>query len=437
MLEASSLYFETVDIDYTQTSMFHNSDRYSLWTVMGSTIRMAQSQGLHRDGASLDLSPFKVEMRRRLWWYIVSLDQRLSELVGAESCLPQSTDTMLPCNCNDTDFGPDMPEAPIKQIRATEMTFCQAKYEIVRYLYERGSLTNHDRKNSEAKGCGCDGDGGASSNNSGGSSIQRSLTDLKSFLEENFLRFCDPVVPVQFLATMVTRSTICKLMQMALHRIARPPDVRPPANVTASTSTSIQAQASAVTNEPFQLAARNLEYDNLIHSSRSLRGFLWYVRFFIPWGAPVYVLKTLAGRGDWDQAMQSAWSQIEELYEHHYEYIENDTDIHLLIGELTLQAWAAREAFLKYTPSSPVNAKWSSTLPPMIPVLQQKHRIRQQQQQQQRHIHHQQQSLNKGVDVPNEGPYLGDFSGLDPLLSCLPDFVDPMFVPREWVNWAS
>jgi hypothetical protein len=320
-----------------------------------------------------------------------------------------------------------MIEAPTKRLGATEMTFCQAKYEIVRYLYERGSIASLDRKSGEIKGSGGNVDGGASSNSSSSGSLKRSLTDLKSFLEESFLRFCDPVVPVQFLATMVTRSTICKLMQMALHRIARPPDIRPAANV------------AAPTNEPFQLASRNLEYDNLIHSSRSLRGFLWYVRFFIPWGAPVYVLKTLAGGGDWDQAMQSAWSQIEELYEHHYEYIESDTDIHLLIGELTLQAWAARENFLKSAAGSAMNAKWSSTLPPMIPVLQQKHRVRQQQQQQQRHHHHHhhQQGLNKYPNIPNEGPYLGDFGGLDPLLSCLPDFVDPLFVPGEWVNWTS
>lgn len=428
---------EIADIDYAQTSMFHNSDRYSLWTVMGSTIRMAQSQGLHRDGASLELSPFKVEMRRRLWWYIVSLDQRLSELVGAESCLPQSTDTMLPCNCNDADLEPDMTGAPTERSGATEMTFCQAKYEIVRYLYERGSISSLDRKSGEGEGKG---DGGTGSNDSGSGSLKRSLTDLKSFLEENYLRFCDPVVPVQFLATMVTRSTICKLMQMALHRIARPPDIRPPANTAAPIATSGQPQPATPTNEPFQLASRNLEYDNLIHSSRSLRGFLWYVRFFIPWGAPVYVLKTLAGRGDWDQAMQSAWSQIEELYEHHYEYIESDTDIHLLIGELTLQAWAVRENFLKTVAESGMNAKWSSTLPQMVPVLHQKHRLRQQQQQQQQrhqHQHHSQQSLNKYCNIPNDGPYLGDFSNLDPLLSCLPDFIDPLFVPGEWANWTS
>lgn len=414
---------------------------------MGSTIRMAQSQGLHRDGASLGLSPFKVEMRRRLWWYIVSLDQRLCELIGAESCIPQSTDTMLPCNCNDADLSCDMAEAPTARIGATEMTFCQAKYEIVQYLYERGSIASFDRKNSEGTG----------SSSSG--SQKRSLADLKSFLEENYLRFCDPVVPVQFLATMVTRSTICKLMQMALYRIARSPDVRPAANTTASasistsTSAAAAAAAAAVTNEPFQLATRNLEYDNLIHSSRSLRGFLWHVRFFIPWGAPVYVLKTLAGRGDWDQAMQSAWSQIEELYEHHPEYIGSDTDIHLIIGELTLQAWAARESFLLKSASASASSSFGvgvkhhrpAVLPPMISGLQQKHRTRQQyqqqqQQQQQQHYHHHNhgyQGLNKGVNLPHEVPYLGDLGASDPLLNSLPDFVDPLLMAGEWVNWSS
>ncbi|KAL5330518.1 hypothetical protein ACEPPN_000035 [Leptodophora sp. 'Broadleaf-Isolate-01'] len=37
------------------------------WALMRSAIGVAQSMGLHRDGNIFKLSPFDVEMRRRLW----------------------------------------------------------------------------------------------------------------------------------------------------------------------------------------------------------------------------------------------------------------------------------------------------------------------------------------------------------------------------------
>ena len=117
--------------------MLHTSDASSLWILMGSAIRMAQSQGLHRDGAVLGLPPFEIEMRRRLWWYIVTLDGRLTELMGSESSLPKSMDTLLPSSFNDSDLEPDMTTLPEERIGTSEMTFCLLKYEIARFLRDQ------------------------------------------------------------------------------------------------------------------------------------------------------------------------------------------------------------------------------------------------------------------------------------------------------------
>src|SRR5690242_19811923 len=119
-----------------QTSMLLTADPSSLGTLMGSAIRMAQSQGLHRDGTALGLSAFETEMRRRLWWYIVTLDERLTELAGSESSSFRFTDTALPSNVNDADLEPDMPKLPRERTGASEMTFCLVKYEIARFMRE-------------------------------------------------------------------------------------------------------------------------------------------------------------------------------------------------------------------------------------------------------------------------------------------------------------
>jgi hypothetical protein len=57
----------------------HDDSRF-VWTLTGLAIRLAQSLGLHRDGEVFNLPPFNVEMRRRLWWQVVTLDVRSSEV---------------------------------------------------------------------------------------------------------------------------------------------------------------------------------------------------------------------------------------------------------------------------------------------------------------------------------------------------------------------
>lgn len=298
--------------------MLHSSDVSTLWALMGSAIRMAQLQGLHRDPAAFELPPFEVEMRRRLWWYIITLDSKVSELMGIESSSPRVMDTLLPSNVNDGDLEVGMEMPPQERPGASEMIFCLLQYEITRFLQNYGPRPfgsepppGHRPAKEREK---------------------RSFADLEGFLEHKFLRFCDPVVPVQFLTATIARSTMCKFKQMAHHRRNRPTNAN--GERTASPPKS---------NVALNIAARNIEYDNLIHSSRSLRGFLWFVNFIFPWGAPIFMLKILASRTQWDDEMETAWTQMEELHEHHPEWREEDRIMHFIVGGLTLKAWAARE----------------------------------------------------------------------------------------------
>ena len=60
----------------------HESPRF-VWMMFGLLNRMAQYLGLHRDGShSPHLSVFEVEMRRRVWWTMCLLDQKVSEDQG-------------------------------------------------------------------------------------------------------------------------------------------------------------------------------------------------------------------------------------------------------------------------------------------------------------------------------------------------------------------
>ncbi|OJJ44452.1 hypothetical protein ASPZODRAFT_794491 [Penicilliopsis zonata CBS 506.65] len=269
------------------TSMLDN-DPNELWSLFGTVLRLAQSQGLHRDGEVLGLKKnvLESEMRRRVWWYLVTLDARLAELVGADTSSAR-TDTRIPLHVNDADLAPDMQSVPPERAEACDMTFCRLKYEIAQFTARKPPLPTQSLL----------------------------LSQLEGSLEARYLRSLDPVDPVQFLSSLATRSSLCKLRQATT----------------------------------LSLADRTVAYDNLIHASPSLARFLWHVRFFFPWGAPVFTLQFLAAHPDWDAAATKAFNTLLQLYAHHPEFLEEAaTNVTgRILGGLMLKAWAVRESFLK------------------------------------------------------------------------------------------
>ncbi|OJJ84645.1 uncharacterized protein ASPGLDRAFT_74065 [Aspergillus glaucus CBS 516.65] len=75
-------------------------DTRLVWAASAVVVRVAQGQGLHRDGQYLGLSPFDAEIRRRIWWHICILDMLCSGDQGTDSQIqPGMFDTRLPSNC--------------------------------------------------------------------------------------------------------------------------------------------------------------------------------------------------------------------------------------------------------------------------------------------------------------------------------------------------
>ncbi|OJJ45977.1 hypothetical protein ASPZODRAFT_142614 [Penicilliopsis zonata CBS 506.65] len=95
-----------------------------VWVLNGLAIRLAQSIGLHRDGASLQLSPFETEMRLRLWWHLCVLDSRAPEDQGFQPTVDVTNRGLrLPLNVNDNQIYPDMKSLPVESHGWTEMSF--------------------------------------------------------------------------------------------------------------------------------------------------------------------------------------------------------------------------------------------------------------------------------------------------------------------------
>ena len=97
----------------------------STWSLIGLAMRIAQGLGLHRDGDGHALSPFEGEIRRRLWWQILTLDMRASEDRGTESTFVEaSSNTSMPRNLNDEDFTYNSQHPLDGRTGPTQITLC-------------------------------------------------------------------------------------------------------------------------------------------------------------------------------------------------------------------------------------------------------------------------------------------------------------------------
>ncbi|KAF7543833.1 hypothetical protein G7Z17_g10431 [Cylindrodendrum hubeiense] len=92
---------------YTAILRCYSHDRSS-WVVTALLIRIAQGQGIHRDGEGRRFTPYVAEMRRRLWYFIIVIDVRGSEDRGSDAIMSRvDYSTRMPTHIDDDDFGPN------------------------------------------------------------------------------------------------------------------------------------------------------------------------------------------------------------------------------------------------------------------------------------------------------------------------------------------
>ncbi|PYH64562.1 Zn(II)2Cys6 transcription factor [Aspergillus vadensis CBS 113365] len=104
---------------------------------ISTTIRIAQSLGLHREGTwSSSLSPVDREIRRRAWWYIIGLDVQSSICTGLPPCCaPETLDIVsMIADTRDDDisdlsghFSPDLVPGPSEQSIAVILAIARAE----------------------------------------------------------------------------------------------------------------------------------------------------------------------------------------------------------------------------------------------------------------------------------------------------------------------
>jgi hypothetical protein len=124
--------------------------------------------------------------------------------------------------------------------------------------------------------------------------------------------------------------------------------------------------------------------------------------------------------------MHAAWAQIEELYEHHSEFIHTNKVLHLVIGGLTLKAWAARQTALAAAGRG-VNRHEGSAPPPLILALQEQQAV------------HFSRNANLGnteaANMAHEEINFADAACFDSRTNSNFDFMDQTLGKLDWFNW--
>ncbi|KAJ5136070.1 hypothetical protein N7448_004624 [Penicillium atrosanguineum] len=304
-----------------------NIDPRSMFCLIGIAVRMATRMGVHRDGAQFGLSPFETEQRRKLWWQLAALDKRMAEMTGSSITALSSSgsDCRLPLNVNDADLYLHSNEPPKPHSGPTEMLCCLTRIE----LLIAADPTSIRPNSTTIKNPQHHTNSVASPDTSIGEGCRPSSRDLDeycSYIESVYLKHCDPRIPVQLFALMATRSALCKLHVVEFMCRGIP----------------TSSLGDHERDDLFLTAIKMLEYDDVIYTTESLRGFLWYMQIQGPLPGYIFLISELRERTT-GELCERAWKAICNNHEHRQFTRNIGNPIHAAFMHATLRAWDARE----------------------------------------------------------------------------------------------
>lgn len=253
----------------------HDSPRF-VWMMTGIVIRMAQYLGLQRDGSVFkQLTPYEVEMRRRVWWCVCMLDLRASEDQGTELAITSgSFDTQIPLNINNEDISPDFEAMPVERTGLTDMSMgrCQAGLlDTMRQLMNLAA--KHDAASVQAK--------------------SHMLSQIYQQYEEGFLQYIPKAGNIEYWVGV----TVAKLVMAKMTLIVFLPVLFTPPSDNLPDELRAKLVVSAI-----EVA----EYNHALNAEQDCRKWRWIFQTYTHWHAIVYLMIE-ACRRSWCPIVERAY----------------------------------------------------------------------------------------------------------------------------------
>ena len=294
----------------------HKGDAF--YVLSGVAIRLARKMGLHRDGSSLGLRPFETEMRRRLWWHLVAIDFRISDVIGTRPSLDLSQcDTSLPLNVDDDNLSPTMTSAPTERNGIVAISFSLIKCEMSEKL----------RKMSEGFGRGLRWDV-LSSAEVPRSQKENIIHQLRDYFEQRYLRYFDPTNPYHMFLSVIIRSGVCKMKLFAYRQQQQP------------NTESTEQIDTVLGDEMFANAVKLLEFSLMLQPSNTfLSRFGWQGTSSNLWINMLYVLNEVRQKKVGPE-VDKAWHLIGQVFSNYPEMFQEQTaPVYIALGKWTLDVW--------------------------------------------------------------------------------------------------
>ncbi|KAF3390383.1 Bikaverin cluster transcription factor bik5 [Penicillium rolfsii] len=247
-------------------------------------IKIALRNNLHRDGLELKMTPFEVEIRRRLWWQIYILDVRTAEDSGSDPhILSDSFNTQLPSNINDASLHPDMSEMPQVDPGRTEMSFALVRFEGSNFARRIVFSDKFCQENSydilsASEKCAA-------------------INKFREEIEQRYLSHLDKGIPVDFITAASIRLILVKL------------------KLTVNKPRTRQNQHLIMQSSFRKTCVEILERARLLRRYEKGKQWLWLFQTYIEWDALCYLFihLSLVPAGD---DVQSAWCAANDIYDH-------------------------------------------------------------------------------------------------------------------------
>lgn len=300
--------------------------------MLGVAIRIAQRMGLHDESVTGRCGVLEAEMRRRLWWSLVHFDHRISSLAEHPTTVLSPTwDCRVPLNINDSDLRSDMADEPPKTQRgATEAIFAVVRAELGDFV--RHSPSHLDFTNPALKPIARPLPGG----DDPGAALSRTM-------EDEYLRFCDPGIPLHFLTIWTARSHVSR--SRLIDYYARHPRRFEHPHAGRGAAEGDAAERDAVLLDVFRI----LEYDTKMCASPLTAGFQWLLQLHFPFPAYIHIVTELRRRPLGPHA-QRGWEVMAGNFEARFRHLESSSmPSFVMFANVVLQAWDVLEEALGAT----------------------------------------------------------------------------------------
>lgn len=302
----------------------HDSPRF-IWMMTGIAIRMAQAIGLQRDGCHFpNLSPYEIEMRRRVWWALCMIDSRASGDQGTDlTILQENFDTRMPLNINDSDINIDTKVMPEERKGITDMTITAVSCGLVEV--ERKMIARQKE--------------GATSPETTSAIFE----ELFSRLDHTYLRYSNPNNDITYWVGVMIARLVAAKMTLVLYL---------PTIMSAPRDLSSNHQRDKLLVAAIEVA----EYNHTLNSEDKCKHWRWVFQTYTHMYAIVYLLLSATQR-PWSPLLERAWIALQSqwLIPSQYKTGKN-TNLWVPIRKLTVKARRHRDAEFKRLRQDPTAA---------------------------------------------------------------------------------